>query len=126
MSHTRICHRPLFVAYSVCPSQLSMPQSFESFVYTSMPQISVAYTSMTYVTSFENGRNEKNNLIGILCMLWSSLPRMETEQKLFFMRPDIYLLILDWCPGKKRYLKIRKLNKFIHMLQMIFSLISCI
>ncbi len=44
-------------AYSFDWGILSMPQI--SAADTSMPQIFVAYTCMTRVSSFENGRNQK-------------------------------------------------------------------
>ena len=54
MYATNICSILVFAA-DIC-GILSMPQSNE---YASvMPQISVAYTSMTCVSSFENGRNQ--------------------------------------------------------------------
>ncbi len=44
-------------AYSFDWGILSIPQI--SVAYTSMQQISAAYTIMTQVSSFENGRNAK-------------------------------------------------------------------
>ncbi len=57
--HTQVCRRYLRMPqiYSFDWGILSMP--WISVANTSMPQIFVAYTGMTRVSSFENGRNEK-------------------------------------------------------------------
>ncbi len=82
------CMSQIFVAYSVCLSHLSLMEvmvqnrnasndTTEAYSLDwgilSLPQISAAYTSMTQVSSFENGRNEKIMSLrryGMVEILW--------------------------------------------------------